>query len=198
MTKTANESDGEPSSIINQERECIVFADADTMSSFLWLGMFNLFILLFQKLKVEIVIPQQVFEEMSYSRRTREKLAIPARKEAEKGMLSIQDIEVLTPEYESYVDFTSSGLGSGESAALSLAIHSNKSASIASNNLRDVHQIAKMHHLKIWTTPTIIRACVENGILQNDEAETLWEKMILDGTKLPFHTYKEYVARGKI
>ena len=142
------ESDEEPSVITTHEQ--VVFADTDTLSAFLWRDAFNYLIKLFQKYGIEIILPQQVMEELKYNLRTQQHLADPVLMELKKGTLTVKDLEILTAEYVTYIDLTEKkALGSGESAALSMAIHSSRPASIASSNLRDVRKIAEENHLKI-------------------------------------------------
>ena len=191
------ETDEEPSVIATHEQ--VVFADTDTLSAFLWRGAFNYLIKLFQKYGIEIIIPQQVIDELKYNLRTQQNLAAPVLMEIKKKTLVVKDIEICTKEYATYTDLTQNkALGSGESAALSMALHSDKPASIASSNLRDVRKIAEANHLKIWTTATVIRACVDENIMTENRATELWKKMIENNVKLPYATYAEYVEKGTI
>ena len=53
----------------------VVFADTDTLSSFLWSDNFNFFLRLFEKLQIKVIIPRQVMDELEYSPRTKARLA---------------------------------------------------------------------------------------------------------------------------
>lgn len=115
----------------------VVFGDTDTLSSFLNRGCFGIFMNLFETMDVEVVVPKMVFDELAY-RDGKEALRTGPILQLERtSKLKIVDIEVFSNEMDTYLQLRET-MGQGESAALSMAKHSEKNAGIASNNLRDV------------------------------------------------------------
>ena len=81
-------------------------------------------------------------------------------------------------------------IGKGEAAALSLAI--SKKGMVASNNLKDVKQIAQRNKIPLITSSIILTALYENGMLSDDEIENIWLEMKKRNTKLPSESFKKY------
>lgn len=174
----------------------VIFSDTDTLSSFLWRNAFGYFLKLFDKLGMEVIIPQVVLKELEYSKRTREHLARPIKNLEKQGKLQIRDIEDGTNVHYTYLYLTEEeDMGNGEAAALSMATHSESSASVASNNLSDIREYIENNKIDLWTTARIIYECELNKIISNDRAEELWKKMLEDGLKLPFENYSDYVRK---
>lgn len=172
----------------------VIFADTDTLSTFLWRNQFGFFLKLFEKLQIEVIIPQVVLDELEYNKKTREILALPIKRLEKQGKLKILDIDVGSAEYYTYLRLTEDeGMGKGEAAALSMATHSKDVASVASNNLSDIWNYVKDHHIDLWTTARIIRTCELENIMKKERAEELWKKMVEDGEWLPFSDYNDYV-----
>lgn len=195
MTK---QLDVQPKSTEGDGKKKIVFADTDILSAFLKRGAFGYMLKVFETLDMEIIIPQQVVDELEYSPRTQALLAQPIHREAEKHTLAIMDIEIFTPEYDLYVEMTEKQRkGSGESAALSMAICSEDDAALASNNLRDVMDTAQKYEIELWTTARVFYTAEQKGIISRERASDLWKKMKKDGERLPFDTYEDYLQSAK-
>ena len=179
---------------VSKDNRKVIFSDTDTLSSFLWRNAFGYFMKLFDKLGMEVIIPQVVLDELEYSARTREHLARPIINLEKQGRLQIQDIIVGSGEYRTYCYLKEEeDFGKGEAAALSMATHSDYTASVASNNLSDIWEYVEKNKIDLWTTARIIYECELNEIISNSRAEDLWKKMLEDGLKLPFENYSDYV-----
>lgn len=172
----------------------VIFADTDTLSTFLWRNQFGYFLKLFEKLQIEVIVPKVVLDELEYSKKTRERLAFPIKSLEKQGKLKILDIDVGSEEYYTYLLLTEEeGMGKGEAAALSMATHSEDIASVASNNLSDILDYVKEKNIDLWTTARIIRMCELENVMKKERAEELWKKMKEDGEWLPFEKYSDYV-----
>lgn len=177
----------------------VIFADTDTLSTFLWRDQFGFFLQLFEKLQIEVIIPQVVLEELEYNARTKARLADPIKSWAKQGKLTILDIDAGSPEYYTYLQLTEEeGMGKGEAAALSMATHSKCEASVASNNLSDIAEYVKANNIDLWTTARIIYTCEIEKIMKKDKAEKLWKKMVEDKEKLPSSSYEKYLEKMKV
>lgn len=172
----------------------VIFADTDTLSTFLWRNQFGYFLKLFEKLQIEVIVPKVVLDELEYSKKTQERLAFPIKSLEKQEKLKILDIDVGSEEYYTYLLLTEEeGMGKGEAAALSMATHSEDIASVASNNLSDILDYVKEKNIDLWTTARIIRMCELENIMKKERAEELWKKMMEDGEWLPFEKYSDYV-----
>ena len=172
----------------------VIFADTDTLSTFLWRGQFGYFLKLFEKLQIEVIIPQVVLDELEYNKKTQERLAFPIKRLEKQGKLKILDIDVGSAEYYTYLQLTEDeGMGKGEAAALSMATHSECEACVASNNLSDISNYVRANNIDLWTTARIIRTCELENIMKKERAEELWKKMVEDGEWLPVENYNDYV-----
>lgn len=172
----------------------VIFADTDTLSTFLWRNQFGYFLKLFEKLQIEVIVPKVVLDELEYSKKTQERLAFPIKSLEKQEKLKILDIDVGSEEYYTYLLLTEEeGMGKGEAAALSMATHSEDIASVASNNLSDILDYVKEKNIDLWTTARIIRMCELENVMKKERAEELWKKMKEDGEWLPFEKYSDYV-----
>lgn len=182
----------------------IVISDTDFLSSFLWRDQFGIVTKLFAKLGMDIVIPQAVIEELGYSIRTRERLQIPLirlnnKKEKMRGAgdIYIRDIDPFSDMGIKYNELKES-MGQGESAAISMLLYSEeKSACLASNNLKDISKYVEDYGITLWTTADVVVKAEELGIITHEYAINLWDKMLKDNLYLPENSYEEYSKRKK-
>ncbi len=173
----------------------VIFNDTDVLSSFLCVNSFKTVLDVFAHKGYEPVIPLVVLDELKATAKTRQLLAKPIEAEIRKGTVYTEDIMLGTEVFDTYMDFKNrQGLGDGESAALSLAIHTPGSA-IASNNLRDVEKAVGEYHLELWTVPDIVHYAKEHSIITENRAGELWKKMVQYGRRLPCDTYQEYLQK---
>ena len=170
----------------------VIFNDTDVLSSFLCVNSFKTVLDVFAHKRYKLVVPLVVLNELKATDTTRQLLAKPIEAEIRKGTIHTEDIMVETEAFDTYMNFKNQqGLGDGESAALSLAIHT-PGAAIASNNLRDVKKAVDEHHLELWTVPDIIHYAKEKNIITENRASGLWKSMVQHGRRLPYDTYEEY------
>lgn len=173
----------------------VIFNDTDVLSSFLCVNSFRTVLDVFAHKGYKPVIPLVVLDELKATDITRQLFAKPIEAEIRKGTIHTEDIMLETEVFDTYMDFKNQqGLGDGESAALSLAIHTPGSA-IASNNLRDVKKAVAHYHLELWTVPDIIHYAKEHHIITGHRADGLWKKMVQHGRRLPYNTYQEYLLK---
>lgn len=176
----------------------IVFGDTDTLSSFLNRGCFGIFVNLFEDMGVEVVVPKLVYDELARKGGNDGLRTKPILQLERKNKLKILDIEPCTDEMITYLALRET-MGQGESAALSMAKHSDKKAGIASNNLRDIEEFARENDIEIWTTIHILEASVNRGFTTTARADDLWKKMKQDGLWLPdYESLTEYLKRDAV
>ena len=81
-------------------------------------------------------------------------------------------------------------IGKGEAACIALTkVHH---GILASNNLSDVQFYIDLYHLHAITTPTILLKAVVDGVITENEANSIWIRMVGKKRKLPFATFTEY------
>ena len=167
----------------------ITIYDSDCISSFLKINEVKLL----KKLFSQILVPKQVYDEITTpdSYWQVRKLAISLKN---NGYLKIIPIET---SYQSLKNYNSMikgkwgrPIGRGEAAALSLAILNN--GIIASNNLKDVKDIAQKNSIPIMTSSIILTALYEKGVLSKSEVESVWAEMKKRDTILPTKTFEIY------
>lgn len=186
------------------DKSTIVISDTDFLSSFLWRGQFGIVTRLFEKLGMDIVVPQAVMEELGYSIRTRERLQTPLirlNNKKEKvhgaGNVYIRDIDPFSDMGIRYEELKKN-MGQGESAAISMVLYAKEeTACLASNNLKDVSAYVDSYGIVLWTTADVLAKAEELEIITHDSASKLWDKMYEDDLRLPERTYEEYIKRKK-
>ncbi len=182
----------------------IVISDTDFLSGFLWRGEFGIVVKVFAGMDMDIVVPQAVIDELSYSMRTKTRLAdvllrLNEKKEKKQGQgeIYIQDIELFSEAGLKYEELKKT-LGKGEAAALSMLCYSDRRFTcLASNNLKDVGDYVRRYGIELWTTAEVLDQAVSMGILTENRAEKLWDKMYEDGLYLPTKTFGEYQVQRK-
>lgn len=179
----------------SDQQSRVIFNDTDVLSSFLCVNSFKTVLDVFAHKRYEVVVPLVVLDELKATNTTERLFARPIEAEIRKGTIRTADIMFGTEEFDTYMEFKGlQGLGNGESAALSLAIHT-PGAAIASNNLRDVKKAVEAHHLELWTVPDIIHYAGKHELITESRARELWKKMIEHGRRLPYTTYEEYLLK---
>ncbi len=159
-----------------EQKKRVIFNDTDVLSSFLCVNSFKTVLDVFEHKRYKMVVPLVVLDELKATSITRQLLAKPIEAEIRKGTINTEDIMFGTKEFDTYMEFKNQqGLGDGEAAALSLAIHTPQAA-IASNNLRDVKRAVEDYHLELWTVPDIIHYAKEHNIITENRASVLWKR----------------------
>lgn len=186
------------------DESAIVISDTDFLSSFLWRNQFGIVTKVFAKLGMDIVVPQVVMEELGYSIRTKDRLQTPLIRLNDKkekahgaGNVYIRDIDPFSEMGTKYEELKKN-MGQGESAAISMALYADeKTACLASNNLKDISQYVEDYEIVLWTTADVLVKAEELGIISHESAVKLWDKMYEDDLWLPERTYEEYIKRRK-
>jgi len=161
----------------------VVYADSDTLSSYLNRGKFGFFITVFEALGVEVIIPKIVMEELCRGRygKVRESTL---QQMIRTNRIVVREIEMGKPEADTYYEL-SQNMGQGEAAALALAKNSNRRCVVASNNYKAVIEYAEENDIELWPTTTIMMHAIDLKIMSMNQANDLWIHMKRDGLKLP-------------
>lgn len=173
-----------------------LFFDTDCISSFLWVKEENI---LFKLYPGKIVLPKQVFNELSNP-------SIPhiGRKINDlcsSGEVSIKEIVTNTEEYRIYHELAISPakgvkiIGKGEAAAIALAKTYN--GIIASNNLKDISKYVEEYGLEHVATGDILVAALNKSYIDEKTGNLIWKNMISKRRMLPTATFTEYLKRVK-
>ena len=173
-----------------------LFFDTDCFSSFLWVHGESVLLELFRD---RIILPQQVLEELCNP-------SIPHIRDKvislmHKGDIATQQILTNTEEYELYYKMAISPpkgelrIGRGEAAALALA--KAHAGIIASNNMRDIDKYIKRFQLKHITTGEILVSALEAGLINEENGNQIWSKMISKRRLLPASSFSDYLKIRK-
>jgi len=169
-----------------------LFFDTDCLSAFLWVNDQSLLAELYSG---KIVIPKQVYDELSNPRVTHLKARIDT-------LLLNSDAELATilmgtEEYALYRTMTDNpepghiAIGKGEASALAMA--KVRGGIVASNNLRDVKAYVKEFGLKLVTTGDILKEALEKGLISEEEGNSLWKDMLKKRRKLGYNSFSEFL-----
>lgn len=168
-----------------------LYFDTDCLSSFLWVRNENILVQLYGG---KIIVPKQVYEELSNPR-------VPHLKQKtdillENNHIEMGEIYVDSPEYTIYQELTGVAgrpkkiIGKGEASAIAMA--KVKNGILASNNLKDVMCYVKEFDLKHIDTGHILIEAIDERIINFHEAEAIWLEMIKRRRTLPCGTFSEY------
>ena len=171
-----------------------IYFDTDCLSSFLWVNEEKILSSLYSG---KIIIPQQVYNELSHPATPQLKIRIDSlisNKDA-----TIQQILTATPEFDLYNKFINtpesgySIIGKGEASAIALAIESKDT--VASNNLKDVLAYVSKYNLKHITTGDILKKALDNSIITEDYGNSIWSAMLTKRRKLGTATFTDYLKK---
>lgn len=169
-----------------------LFFDTDCISSFLWVGQENIMLQLYQG---KIVLPQQVFGELSNPSIPHIKSKVAAL--CTSGDISTMQIVAGTEEYGIYHELAISPakgekiIGRGEAAVLALAkVHG---GIVASNNLKDIGKYIEQYKLQHVTTGIILVSALNQGIIDENQGNQIWSKMLAKRRLLPTATFSDYL-----
>jgi len=169
-----------------------LFFDTDCLSAFLWVGNENLLVKLYPG---KVVIPKQVYDELSFPRISHLKARVDTL--LENNQVSIANIDIGTEAYNLYYALTVSPatghviIGKGEAASIALAKTNN--GIVASNNLRDVVPYIKEFGLMHITTGDILIDALQEGFITEDQGNALWSSMLAKRRKLGADTFSDYM-----
>jgi len=170
-----------------------LFFDTDCLSAFLWINDTNILQALYAG---KIVIPDPVYQEMSNP-------CIPHIKRRADVLLNnniatVQQLEVGTEEYNTYRELVKGdsghkAIGMGEAAGIALAKTYN--GILASNNYADIAPYIEKYNLRHVDTGHILLEALEKGIINEQDGNDIWKKMLDKNRKLPAGSFTEYIRR---
>lgn len=171
-----------------------LFFDTDCISSFLWVGQENIMLQLYRG---RIILPQQVFGELSNPSIPHIKNRVAAL--CSSGDISTMQIVAKTEEYGIYHELAVSPvkgekiIGKGEAAVLALAkVHG---GIVASNNLKDIGKYIAQYKLQHVTTGIILASALNGGIIDENQGNQIWSKMLAKRRLLPTTTFSDYLKQ---
>ena len=174
----------------------VVYADTDTLSSFLNRNCFNFFMKEFETLGAEIIIPKMVLNELYHDDKRTGIRTEPIKQMIRAKRIFEEDIDPFSDKADTYYELCEI-MDAGEASALTLAKHSDRIAVVASNNMSDIARYARKNDIELWPTARILQEAVDLKIMNMDQADDLWKKMKKDGLRLPLdETFKAYYERN--
>lgn len=173
-----------------------IFFDTDCISAFLWVNNESLLAKMYPR---NIVIPKQVYDELSNPKISHLKKRIDAL--IENNIAIIQNIDIETEEYFLYRKLTTNPgenckiIGKGEAASISLAKKYN--GILGSNNLRDIKFYVEKFSLRHITTGDILVEAYEKKLITKKQANIIWENMLAKKRKLGANSFTQYLKNRK-
>ena len=171
-----------------------LFFDTDCISAFLWVKAEHVLESLYSG---RIVVPQQVYNELSYPGTPQLKIRIDVL--INNGNATIHPILTDTPEFDLYSKSTCnpdeghSIIGKGEAAAVALA--SALKGTVASNNLKDVAMYVSELGLKHITTGGILVKALGASLITEGDGNTIWNAMLAKKRKIGAASFTDYLCR---
>ncbi|WP_461461452.1 nucleic acid-binding protein [Methanobrevibacter sp.] len=169
-----------------------IFYDTDCLSSFLQINRIDLLKREYSKIIISVKVKEELF-----NKNTPEKVKNRLTSLIHEGYVEVKDLEFGTDEFDLYYSFITDDktedIGKGELSVISLAI--SKNGILASNNLDDVCYFVKKYDLEHITTSKIIVTCYEKEYLTFDEAQKIWDKLLLN-PKHPQMTFKDFYDKN--
>ena len=146
-----------------------------------------------------IIIGISVFLILNNNKKeVKDKPPIKTTKKVEKKeeQVKIVDLNAETAEYLNYRNIINGNLykgcriGKGEAAAITLA-YENKGI-LASNNFKDIKFYVDYFELPLLTTAYLLGILFDKNIINKDEANSMWNKMIKYRRALPESSFEIY------
>lgn len=117
------------------------------------------------------------------------------------GAARIEVIDTDTDTYDLYRKLTASPdsghkvIGRGEASAIALAKRDD--GIIASNNLRDIQTYIEEFNLNHMTTGDILKVAMSNGIITEQQGNTIWAHMLNKRRKLGYASFTDFLLAHK-
>lgn len=172
-----------------------LFFDTDCLSAFLWVGNESLLAKLYPG---KIVIPKQVYDELSHPSPLIQALKSRVDTMKNNGDAKIEEIPIDSETYNLYTQLTTNPqgghaiIGSGEAACIALA--KEQTGILASNNLRDITQYVEEYGLQHMTTGDILKEALDKGFITEAEGNAIWANMLSKRRRLGFPSFSDYLA----
>lgn len=170
-----------------------IFFDTDCISAFLWTKSTHIIEKMY---KGRIAFPEPVYNELCNP-------AVPHFKQGadaliKSGVAFVKQIEIGTEEYDLYRLLTSEEndiktIGKGEASGIALA--KVYDGILASNNHKDIDIYIDRYNLKYIDTGQIIQEAMNKDILNMDEGNIIWKKMLNKNRILPASSFTDYINK---
>ncbi len=166
-----------------------IFFDTDCISSFLWVDRTDILLNLYPK---RIILPEQVLDELSNPSVSH--LSSKVNRLLSQNQIGTEKILVGTEESKLYYMLTRNPqigqkrIGRGEASAIALA--KTRKGILASNNLKDIQYYIELYRLRNLTTPMILRNALLRRLIDENEGNTIWAKVINRRRKLKRDVYR--------
>ena len=169
-----------------------IFYDSDILSSFLMINKSDLL----KKLFDEIIIPEQVFFELTHPKSPKH-MKSKLKELIKEEYVKIHEVGINTKEYEIFDDIIcekwTKGVGDGEASAIAAAICHD--GILASNNITDVKFYIDKFSIPLLTSSIIQTKLFEKKLINEKKVEKYWREMILKNRKLPAPTFSKYYEK---
>lgn len=172
---------------INLDREKKIVLDGDVISHFVKGELINMLPVFYSR---QLIILDIVREEV-YRRKNWKSILEPLIIFGEIEEINFPSDINYFREYAFLISVKGHGLGRGESACMVYCRY-NKHV-LASSNLRDIKRYCSLHGIEYVTTMDIILDCYERKLLTMEDCDSLIERVLNRGSKLPFKTFREYL-----
>lgn len=172
-----------------------IFFDTDCICAFLWIKEESLLEKMFPG---KIVIPQEVYNEIDRPMIPHLKTRIDQL--IDNGSAIVMSMDISSEEYALYIELTTNSgqnkvIGSGEAASISLA--KKHDGVLGSNNLKDVGFYINKYSLKNLTTGDILVKAFQEGLITEEEGNTIWTNMLKKKRKIGANSFTEFLERNK-
>ena len=170
-----------------------LFFDTDCLSAFLWINDTNI---LHELYGGRIILPESVYNELCNPSIKHIKQRADALLESKDAF--VKTIEMGTEEYELYTALVHNekgkkSIGRGEAGGIALAKVYN--GILASNNYKDIGPYIKKYNLKHIDTGGILVEALNKGLINENDGNLIWKKMLERKRKLPTTTFSEYLMK---
>lgn len=170
-----------------------IYFDTDCISAFLWTKseciVENMY-------KGKIAFPEPVYNELCNP-------VVPHLKQGADSLITsgtayIKQIELGTEEYDLYELLISEenvvkGIGRGEAAGIALAKVYN--GVLASNNHKDIDFYINKYNIKHTDTGRILEEAMNKNIINENEGNIIWKKMLNKNRILPATSFTDYINK---
>lgn len=146
----------------------------------------------------KIVIPKEVYNEIDRPMIPHLKTRIDQL--IDNGSAIVMSMDISSEEYALYIELTTNSgqnkvIGSGEAASISLA--KKHDGVLGSNNLKDVGFYINKYSLKNLTTGDILVKAFQEGLITEEEGNTIWTNMLKKKRKIGANSFTEFLERNK-
>lgn len=169
-----------------------LFIDTDCISAFLWVENESL---LSQLYPGRVVIPKPVYDEIDRPSLSWMKTRIDSMISA--GKLTVVELIAGTEEFDLYYKMTENPdeghkvIGDGEASSIALA--KAKNGIVASNNFRDILSYINEYSLEYTTTADILVDAYKQGIIDENQGNSIWANMIRKRRRLGATSFSDYL-----